>query len=791
MKLHQIKQLLRSQGRGYSNLTQFASITLAVTLIATSVLMPIQAVRAESAQVIEEIVVTARKREESLQDTPVVISALSAKTINDFAIESMEDIADFTPGLLNVSTENQAGGLIRLRGIGSATNSPIVDQAISLVVDDMQIGSLQIQRGALIDMESVQVYKGPQALFFGKNSPGGVLSIRTADPGDAFEAQLKTGYEVEAEEWFAQGMVSGPISDTVAGRLVVRYTDSEGFFDVESGPIPNSFDGKVAASEDVFVRGTLLFEPTDDLAIRTKLTYTDKEGDSGSNIQRFFCPLGAPQNSLPFNCEADNTIHITDIPQEAIDLLATAGIKTDATGNHENDQVLLTVSVDYDFSDALSLSSTTGYYELEDSAPYNPVFGILPGYLIPGIEFESEQFTQELRLASDFNGPVNFVAGVFYETKDQYASNPLVADLLALGVTQVSFWAPVANTEFDQNSEAYSVFVDLAWDVTENLELSGGVRYSYEEKDFTGFQGFVGDAEDDWNDVSPQVTLSYRPNDEWMLYASYREGFKSGGHDGSFQFAPVPPSEPYNQETVEGFELGAKGLLLNGTLQLNAAIYSYEYEDLQLSVFDSATLSARIFNAAAAEIAGVELDVVWLTPVEGLLARGAIAYNDNEFKDFAGDCYNGQTIALGCNLNPVGGVFQSQDLTGNPLSLAPEIVGNLGLSYETQVDNVVLGLTLDAFYTDDFEPSTFFVPGTKQDSHTKINAAIRLSDPGDAWYVALIGRNLTDEYQVYSVASVPSAPGAGTGTAVGMPGDFLGYVGTGRTLAAEVGYTFR
>lgn len=738
---------------------------------------------------LEEIIVTARKREESLLDTPVVISALSAKTINSFAIETMEGIADFTPGLLNVQTENQQGGILRLRGVGSGANSPVFDQAVSMVIDDMQVGTLLMQRSAILDMEAVQVYKGPQALFFGKNSPGGVVSIRSADPGDEFEAQVKTGYEVEAKEWYVQGVISGPFSDTVAGRLVARYTESDGYFDINDNAFATSFGDQGPASESVFLRGTLIFEPNDDLSIRSKLTYADHDAEAGATIQRFLCPFGAPQNSLPFECEANNTIQVGDIPQGAIDAFADIGVGADPTGNSDSEQVLLTVGVDYALNDELTLSSVTGYYETQFTSSYSTVFGLSPEFLIPALDMDYEQVTQELRLASDYDSAFNFVTGVHYESKTQDSNNPVAADLQVLAGFPVSFWAVVANTQFEQESEAYSVFLDMNWDISDTLELSVGARYSYEEKEFVGTEGIVGSDKKDWNDVSPQATLSWRPNDEWMFYASYREGFKSGGFDGSFQFVPITTITSYDQEEVDGFEFGAKGTLLDNTLQVSAALYAYEYSGLQLSLFDANTASSRIFNAGSSDVSGLEFDFVWLTPVDGLQARGALAYNDTEINDVLSGCYAGQSITQGCNQNPVGGVFQSQDIAGNELTLAPEVVGNLGLSFERDLNAVVLGLSLDVLYTGEYEPSNFYIPGTKQNGYAKLNAAVRLSGLEDTWSVALIGRNLSDEYPVYSGSS-PPFQGSGTGTATSVSADFIGTVGIGRTFAVELEYNF-
>ena len=790
MNLPQPNQLCR-QPRSVH--TSFVTASLAIVLLsATSTMLPAQSVGAESANVIEEIIVTARKREESLQETPVVVSALSSKTISDFSIDSMEDIADFTPGLLTVTSGVGSGGMLTLRGIGSGTSSAAIDQAVSVVVDDMQVASMQIRNSAMIDMQSVQTYKGPQALFFGKNSPGGVLSIRTADPGEEFEGQMKTGYEIEADEWFVQGMVSGPISDNAAGRLVVRYTESDGLLDVESGPFPESFGGRAPAAESTFARGTLILTPQDDLTIRAKLSYNEIDGDVGGGVwvQRVYCPFGAPLGgSLPFNCKANGTVQIADLPQEAIDVLAAAGIDMGPTGAHDNEQWLATVALDYAINDDLTFSSVSGFYDVYDLQPYSPVFGLFPAFILPAPETDHTQFTQEFRLASSFDGAVNFVSGLFYEQKDLETYLPIAADIgPAIGLP-VPFWLQVANTEYDQESTAFSAFVDITWEITENLELSGGARYSWEEKEFAGVAGFIGEEKNDWDDVSPQLTLSWRPNDDWMVFASYREGFKSGGFDGSFRTTPTAPSS-YEPEEVEGFELGAKGTLLDGTLQLNAAIYSYDYDNLQLGRFEAETNSAAIVNAAEAEISGIELNFVWLTPLEGLLARASIAYNDSEYNEFVGDCYGGQSISNGCNLNFLNGAFISQDLSGEPLRRAPEFVGNLGLSYEQHIGNVILGLNLDVLYSDEFENDNENRPALIQDSYSKVNAAIRLSNPADTWYVALIGRNLTNEYVVYSAGAAPTAPGIGTGTEVGIPQDAIGWVGFGRTFALELGYTF-
>ena len=683
--------------------------------------------------------------------------------------------------------------MLFLRGVGSGSASPSIDQAVSLVIDDMQVGSLQMQYSAMVDMDTVQVYKGPQALFFGKNSPGGVLSIRTADPGDEFEAQIKTGYEFEADEMFVQGILSGPLSDTAAGRLAVRYMETDGYFNVESGSFPSSLGGRAQEEESVFMRGTLLFTPTDDLTIRTKLTYSDREGpaDGRAHIQRIYCPFGGiPQNSEPYECKANDTTQLVDRPQAAIDILAAEGIDIGPAGRLDNEQLLATVGLDYDINDEFSLSSVTGYYDISDFQE-GSTLGLLQPVNAATQEIDFQQFTQELRLASEFSGPVNFLTGVYYEKKEHDAITTVPVDAGFLGGLGFVFWVLGGVTEYVQDTEAMSAFVDLTWDISDQLELSTGARYSYEEKEFEGISGYIGTVKEDWDDVSPQVTLTYTPNDDWMFFASYREGFKSGGFDGAFKFSPVV-AVPFEPETVDGFEVGAKGTLLDNTLQLSAAVFSYEYEDLQLGRFDPETVSLSTVNAASAEITGFEADFVWLTPVDGLQARGAITYLDSEFKEFDAPCWTGQSPAAGCNqnLSPVSGAFTAQDLSGEPLTLAAEFVANLGLSYEQQVSSVArLGLSLDAVYSDDYETGSSQALETAQDSYTKLNASVTLSSLDDTWSISLIGRNLTDEFTITNGGNQPFV-GGGTGTAAASPGDSIAYVLPGRTLAIELEYNF-
>ncbi len=210
-----------------------------------------------------------------------------------------------------------------------------------------------------------------------------------------------------------------------------------------------------------------------------------------------------------------------------------------------------------------------------------------------------------------------------------------------------------------------------------------------------------------------------------------------------------------------------------------------------MSRYDPTTISLFTVNVAGAEISGVEVDFVWVTPADGLQVRGAITYLDSEFKEFVSPCWTGQTIAQGCNLDyaPVTGAFNSQDLSGEPLNLAAEFGANLGFFYEQELSNVRLGLAVDAIYSDGYETGTTRQPNTRQDSYTKINAAVRLSSLDDTYSVALVGRNLADEYTLNNGGASPNT-GSGTGTNAAVPADSIAYIGLGRTFSVEFEYNF-
>lgn len=753
--------------------------------------------RAAEARRLEEIVVTARKREETLQETPVAVTSFSAEFAETFRVERLEDISNFTPGLLISDSGGQTGGGIFLRGIGSSSTSALIDQAIAINVDGVPVNSGHMVRATMLDLEQIDVLRGPQALFFGKNSPGGVIAFRTADPGDVFESEVSTGYEFRADEWFVRGMVSSPLTDTLGARLAVSYSEADGHRRLRGTSIPDvAFEpdpSKYADSQTLFMRGTLLFTPNDDLQIRLKAThYEDQRNRGGSGLQqRVACPLGAPQAIVQMDdCRIDNVAFVGNFPPEV--LVADPLFNPNKPGGwQDHDQQIVSVDVEYDLTPEWSLTSVSAFMSIDEKEQGE--FGAEPAAkIMRSTVYGNEKFSQELRLASAFSGPVNLMLGAYYE-KGEAETETIAVLAPALAGGQV---LPVGKQRMEQDQKAYSFFGQVLWDITPTLELSMGSRYSYEEKkvsttSFGNPVNLLAD-KDDWNNVSSEVTLSWRPRSDLMVYASYREGFKSGGLDGSFNPAfagPGPHEVRYDEETINGFEAGLKAMLLDRTLLFNVAAFTYDYKDLQLGNFDPESTTLRILNVGKASVDGVELEMQWLpATIPGLTLTGSLSLLDTNLDEFIGDCFTGQRPDQGCNLTPVGGAFTQQDLSGRSLPVAADVSGRLGFHYERPLGgNLNVGLAAEALYSDSFNGDTTQSPFTVQSSYWKLNAAVSLFTSDGRWTVSATGRNLTDKYTFINSGSVP-VTGSGTGTPEGVPADILAVVQPGRTISLQVTY---
>lgn len=821
----------------FLSLTRFTLAAFALAFLsATSVLLPAQSVRAESANVIEEILVTARKREESLQEVPVAVSVLTAEMLDSQRIEGVKDLGTIVPGLITTETTSSTAGLVFLRGVGSGSLTPVIDQAVSLNVDGVGISSAAMMNASMFDLDRIEVLRGPQALFYGKNSPGGVIAIHTKDPTDEFELELTAMYETEGEEPIVRAIVSGPLGDTLRGRLSFGWSDADNArfdaqnFDVfETGPGGVPVQTAVATptdavqTEKIYAIGTLLWEPTDRLSATLKYAHLEdnQDGHTNFNFQRTQCGLGAPQVFYPVpdidNCKMDGNVEVG-----GVNPALTAGDPNfpgyTGPGFADNEENFVSLEINYAISDTLDLTSVTGYYDNSLERMGDASFEVA-SWLFNSVLRDTEQWSQELRLNSNFDGAFNFMLGAYYEEKEIDDQNAVTLGSRIVVPVSVAglFGIPIGQQFSGQDSTAYSVFTELTWDINDLWTVSAGARYSYEEKEGVIDVNYFAVAPDggpkigiplledkpDWDNFSPQVTLSYQYNDDVMFFASYKEGFKSGGFDaawkpgellGTYGLTGIPYDNIYDEEEVDGFEVGMKSRLFDGTLRFNATLYRYEYDGLQLTKieFRGGVPSLRVQNAASATVEGLELESLWLTPVNGLTLTVNLAFNNAEYDDFVADCHTGQTIHQGCNLNPdpVTGNFTGADMSGEPLSNAPDVSAALALDYVVAVGSRWnLGLNVTASYKDDYNPTTQLFPESWwQESYWVTNASVSLYSSDDTWEFFVRGLNLGNEYYSAAGSSLGGNPGLnGTNDPSGQP-DFFQFVNGGQQFILGVTY---
>jgi outer membrane receptor protein involved in Fe transport len=842
IKLSRCKQLYTGE---YSNYARYKPTAFALAFMSiSSTLLPAQTVQAQGASVLEEVIVTARKREESMQDTPIAVNVLTADTLNSSRIEGIEDLGTIVPGLVTSRTAASSAGSIYLRGVGTGAGNGLFDQAVAINIDGIGVSSPQLMTAGMFDLERIEVLRGPQALFYGKNSPGGVIALHTKDPTDEFELELTAMYETEGEEPALRAIVSGPFSQTLSGRLSMGWSKADNHlfdivnFDVfETGPDGEPVQTAFGTSKDpleiekTYAIGTLLWEPTDRFSANLKYAHLeeDQDGSAAFNLDRTQCGLDEPQTIYPVpgidNCKLDDKIIASALNPV---LVAADGFHSDYRGDvggfDENEVNFFVLEMNYEMANDLSLVSVTGYFDNENERLAESSWQVASGLLSSGIH-EHEQWSQELRLSSNYDGAINFTLGAYYEEKDITSGQGVVigSNFVGAPVGFFGVFAIPGGTQVNtQDGTAYSAFAQLDWDLNEKLTLSAGARYSYEEKE-AGINIEVGaapeigqppvpatdilllDDKPDWSNVSPELTLSYFFSDDVMFFASYRTGFKSGGIDGSFDpnllgltFAGIPFDAEYDEETVEGFEVGMKSTLLEGTLRLNLTAYSYDYEDMQMSVLQSSggLPSLHVLNAAEATVEGIELESYWLTPIDGLSLSANIAWSFSEYGDYIADCFVGQTIAEGCNLDPdpETGNFTATDMSGESLAQSPDLSATLGLDYMVAISgNWNLALNVTTSYKDDYPTTALNYPDEyRQDSYWWTNAAVSVFSNDEKWEFFVRGVNLGDErFASEGASTFPEAnPGlTGTNNPNGRA-DFFQFVNGGRQLTLGLTYRF-
>ncbi|AVA14673.1 TonB-dependent receptor [Sphingopyxis sp. MG] len=713
-----------------------------------------------------DIIVTARKRDETSLAVPVILTAVSADQLNKRGINSIDGLTKLVPTLIAGEGGGAQQGIVAIRGFSGSESNPIADQAVSFNIDGVQVARASVRRMATMDLAQIEVLKGPQALFFGKNSPAGVISIKSAEPTRDFAAKISASYEVIGEEVATEGFVSGPLTPTLGARVAFYASDLHGWghnlIDPGNGYAPSNRN--MGASKEGAIRGTLKFDPSDRFTATLRASYSKlRTNGPFDTTQVIDCPLGVTQLGDPIACIADDENYLGSSGPVAGTIQPRIG---DGDPYLKQSQRLYSLNMGYEISDDLHIASITGLYDLKTRMVDSTAVTGNPSFIRPAaIDLDFKELSQELRLHSSYPGFLNFVMGIHLSDSEAYSFTQTFAGAVT----------PVTGSTWDvvQKGTAWSALGQIILTPIDTLEISAGGRYSYEKKRLSRAKGgplFVDQppiqSSETWNDFSPEVTVAFRPNNRITIFGSYKQGYLSGGFN-----APsirLPNSDAlFDQQNIAGFEGGLKMIALNGNLRADLTAYDYNIKGLQVSsvVITPTGPVLETTNAGKVSLSGVELAMTYGTPIPGLTFNGAAAYSRGVTDRFTFSCYGGQTQAEGCNFGPqnAAGRFSQQDRSGKRLVRSPKWTFNVGLTYKATFNGgETLTLSPNLSYVSEFDTDSAGSPGGIQKGYALLDATALFVDRSKLWEFAVIGQNLSNRYYIARSTAV-----VGTGTSAG------------------------
>ena len=643
---------------------------------------------------LEEIVVTAAYRAQSLQDVPVSISAVTGERLVATGFQKAEDIQFLVPNF-NINETGIATNIF-IRGIGSGINQGF-EQSVGTYIDGVYFGRAQQIRAPFLDLERIEVLRGPQSILFGKNSVAGALNISTAGPTEEFEGRIFVANEFEDSEMIVEGVLSGPFSDNVRARVAARTRQLDGY-------VANATLGvDEPEREDWTVRGTLEVDLTDDLTatLRAEIGEFDVLGRNIEVVNEQPAAVG------PFTGLRYSEILFGGFAQDASVLNTTQdGIRSSNGDFSYNESQTFSLTLDWGIGEN-DFESITAISDFE----YNEFCDCdFTGANIFGAALQEDysQFSQEFRLSSPVRDNFDWIAGVYFQTSDHDYADQIVVEANSILIPAINAQAPgagnlvaatqaarVANVEND----VISAFAQVNWHLSDAFTLQLGGRVTKDERDgnrtlrienlagvpigltdpqvgsavvYANLFGIsstqladlagLGDTTSqallaalgahpvsgtrDETKFSPEIKGVWTLSEEALVYLSWSNGFKSGSFDfraNNRNFYPdMASSFEFDDEEASNFELGGKFTLAGGAAEINGAAFFTDFEDLQISIFDG-VLGFNVGNAATAEIIGLELDGRWAA-TDNLTITGGLALIDFEFTDFRnGQCYFGQT----------------------------------------------------------------------------------------------------------------------------------------------------
>lgn len=750
------------------------------SLIALGVISTLGITDFSIAAELEEVVVTARKRSENLQDVPMAVSSFNADQLRNAQVDDILDLERMTPNITVTTTGGLVAGAVSvfIRGIG---NDAGFDQGVGIYVDDVYINRTT---GALLDVfdtERVEVLKGPQGNLYGRNTIGGAIKFVSKEPTEELTGRV----EVSAGDYDmgkVKASVSGPIvGDTLLGSFGAMYKTRDGIQ-------TNTFNNNEYWSEDVQAyRGSLLWNATDTLRVKLAGDYTKDKSDPSipnrigvdtATLQGIDFVIGGANQFLGPGIGLVDTPNDASVPTN-IDKVSSEFV--DGFKQYEIKATTVALTLDWELSEAWSLKSITANRSLDNVQPFD-FDGSNQQFITTLNDRKSDDFSQELQLNYD-SEKLHSVMGLYYLDGTQ-KSPSTTYQYERLRAIQTN----TKNTTKDQRDiESASAYATVDWNMTEQWQLSIGGRYTEDTKKetqratvdqglfaYAGLAGFPPDAvvsvapgqeanaaasplfaywassfvppafnseyveisspentkaTETWSQFSPSARLTWFVNDDLMAYTAYQQGFKSGG----FQRTGGIATE-YEPETVDAYTLGIKSSWLDGSLRLNGELFYNDYSDKQLStiVLDGANLSETVGNVGKVNTSGAEVEMTWLTPLDGLMLGVNVGYLDTDIDSYKS---GGEDIA-----------------DDTALGFSPEWTAQGRVSYDFEVfdwGSFMVGTDVsyrDGAYTNSPIDTTSELGKLQyEDSYVIWNAIATFTTADEHWSVAVQGKNLDDK----------------------------------------------
>ncbi len=704
---------------------------------------------------LEEVLVTAQKRSESLQDVPVAVSAFQGDQLEAFGVADTQALAVVTPSLVFNNRGTVAQPFIR--GIGTTLSLLGLEPSVATYVDDQYYSRPTGSIMELPDIERIEVLKGPQGTLYGRNATGGAIRVITRDPTEEFEARVKLsagnfGY------FGLSGYTQGGLTDNLYANFSVLHRQRDGFGEQQVQGLDDLDD-----LDTQTYRSKLVWDASDAVTAKLAVDYTKREDTMGAetiDVTSSKSVLGSLPGAIG-NSWAEGPGRFPPFGNTFETGKEQDEVRSGVDGDNEIEMFNAQLRVDVQLDNVIFSSMST--YQDTDSETNTADFDASAGVFSDVYDEENnEAFSQEFQLVSDTDGPLSWVAGVYYfESEGDYQLTFDARDLVVAG------FETVVSPRSDLDVEAWAVYGQATYAFNDAWSLTLGGRYSEEDKDITAESpsGPISDS-DSWDEFTPTATLQY-DWDTGMAYATYKMGFKSGGF--AYPYVTGFSDASVDQETLDMYELGVKADLLDDTLRVSAAAYFYDYEDLQVNrnagLVPGVGVVIPVENAGGAEAYGLDADITW-APTAALSIAAGFNLMDSEYTDYQAtpNVYNTTTFP-----GPVVAAV-NYDAEGDELIRAPGFSGFLSLNYEWQLaGGAYMPLTVTYSYTGEYDFD--LIPGdasnrideNTQDSYSLVNARLAYHSADDRWSIAAWGNNLADEEYFDEVVSFATAVRATVG----------------------------